>query len=76
MGWGGSVASGVSVEIDVRSSCRILLCQGPGGAEQGDSAVGWDTASEWGQILHVNWDSERDRDVEDTASLGRGKEAL
>lgn len=43
---------------------------------RGDSAVAWDSASEWGEILHVNYESERDRDVEDTAPLGRGKEAL
>ena len=42
----------------------------------GLTAVEWDSASEWGEILRINWDSRKDKDVEDTAPLGRGKETL
>lgn len=45
-------------------------------ARGGLTAVEWDSASKWGEILHVNWDSRGDKDVEDTEPLGRGKEAL
>lgn len=39
----------------------------------GLTAVEWDSASEWGEILHINWDSRRDKDGENPAPPGRGE---